>query len=310
MTEDFTIANAQPHPDNVPSFIEHYIPREQGRVYAREYKGANPAFVLMHGFPDNLHIWDDLVPHLVAAGRRVVTFDFLGFGASDKPANAKYSFKQQLGDLEAVVDNLGLGKIVPVAHDSSGIASLNYALAHPDRVESVIMLNSAYAEDSTVLWPEMITLFATPSMNALAMAIAQSPEQFGWLLTWQQKKFRDSLPESQKPHFDNFLGPLIAQNFIAQPSSGPAFIQMAAEFNDALVQNAKRIPELKALDIPVKLIWGQYDPYIAVAVAQQRQSQLKNASFTVVPAGHWLQIDETKLVADAMFSESRAAAAG
>ncbi len=71
--------------DSKPSFAQHYVPREQGRVYARDYKGAGPAFVLMHGFPDNLHIWDDLIPHLVASGRRVVAFDFLGFGASDKP---------------------------------------------------------------------------------------------------------------------------------------------------------------------------------------------------------------------------------
>src|SRR5271155_97625 len=77
------------------------IAREQGNVYAREYKGADPAFVLMHGFPDNLHIWDDLIPYLTASGRRVVTFDFLGFGASDKPAGASYSFLQQLADLEA-----------------------------------------------------------------------------------------------------------------------------------------------------------------------------------------------------------------
>ena|ERR1700681_2155398 len=80
-------------------FSEHHIPRGEGRVYARDYAGAGPAFVLMHGFPDNLHIWDDLIPYLVASGRRVVTFDFLGFGASDKPSGATYSFKQQLGDL-------------------------------------------------------------------------------------------------------------------------------------------------------------------------------------------------------------------
>jgi haloalkane dehalogenase len=309
MTDDLTKANAEPHVDRAPNFIEHHVPREQGRVYAREYKGADPAFVLMHGFPDNLRIWDDLVPYLVAAGRRVVTFDFLGFGASDKPANAAYSFKQQLGDLEAVVDALGLGKFVPVAHDSSGIASLNYALAHPERVDFLIMLNSAYAEDSTVLWPEMITLFATGSMNALAMAVAQSPEQFGWLLAWQREKFRDSLLEAQKPHFDTFIGPLIAQNFIDQPSSAPAFVQMAAEFNDALAQNAKRLPELKTLDIPVKLIWGQYDPYITVAVAEQRRSQLKNATLTQIPAGHWLQADEPQQVAKAIFSETSAATA-
>jgi haloalkane dehalogenase len=284
------------------AFVEHRISRGEGKVYARDYAGSGPAFVLMHGFPDNLHIWDDLIPFLVASGRRVVTFDFLGFGASDKPAGAVYSFKQQLGDLEAVVGGLGLGKIVPVAHDSSGMATLNYALAHPGGVDSAIMLNSAYSEDSTVLWPEMITLFATRSMQALAIAIAQSPEQFGWLLKWQQKKFLDPLPEAQRPHFSAFIGPLISDNFIAQPGAGPAFVQLAAEFFDEHARNAKHLTALKTLDIPVKLIWGQYDPYFPVAMAERRQSQLKNASLTFIPAGHWLQADEPAQVAKAMLS--------
>src|ERR1700704_3934764 len=283
-------------------FSEHHIPRGEGRVYPRDYAGDGPAFVLMHGFPDNLHIWDDLIPYLVASGRRVVTFDFLGFGASDKPVGASYSFRQQLGDLEAVVEGLGLGKIVPVAHDSSGMATLNYALTHPDGVDSAIMLNSAYSEDSSVLWPEMITLFATKSMQALAMAVAQSPEQFGWLLKWQQKQFQDPLPEGQKPHFNTFIGRLISENFIAQPGAGPAFVQLAAEFFDEHARNAEHLTALKTLDIPVKLIWGQYDPYIAVAVAERRQSQLRNASLTVIPAGHWLQADEPAQVAKAMLS--------
>src|ERR1700690_3527799 len=130
MTHDS--ATVKTNVDSPPSFVEHHVPRGEGKVFARDYKGAGPAFVLMHGFPDNLHIWDDLVPYLTASGRRVVTFDFLGFGASDKLAGATYSFGQQMGDLRAVVNELGLGKIVPVAHDSSGIASLNYALAHPN----------------------------------------------------------------------------------------------------------------------------------------------------------------------------------
>jgi haloalkane dehalogenase len=287
---------------NPVQFTEHRVPRGEGSLYARDYAGSGPAFVLMHGFPDNLHIWDDLIPHLVASGRRVVTFDFLGFGASDKPAGAAYSFKQQLGDLEAVVEGLGLGKIVPVAHDSSGMAALNYALTHPNGVDSAIMLNSAYSEDSTVLWPEMITLFATRSMQPLAIAIAQSPEQFGWLLKWQQKKFLDPLPEAQKPHFSTFIGPLISDNFIVQPGAGPAFVQLAAEFFDEHARNAKHLTALKSLDIPVKLIWGQYDPYITVPVAERRKSQLRNASLTVIPAGHWLQADEPAQVAKAMLS--------
>jgi len=85
MTQDSAESGADKYMDSKPVFAEHHVPREQGRVYARDYKGADPAFVLMHGLPDNLHIWDDLIPYLVASGRRVVSFDFLGFGASDKP---------------------------------------------------------------------------------------------------------------------------------------------------------------------------------------------------------------------------------
>src|SRR5476651_273034 len=103
-------------PINSPKFSEYRVPREQGSVYARDYDGTGPAFVLLHGFPDNLHIYDELVPYLVAAGRRVV--------ASDKPAGASYGFKQQLGDLEAVVEALRLEKIVPVGHDAGGLAAI------------------------------------------------------------------------------------------------------------------------------------------------------------------------------------------
>ena len=283
-------------------FSEHRIQRGVGSLYARDYAGSGPAFVLMHGFPDNLHIWDDLVPHLVAAGRRVVTFDFLGFGASDKPAGTAYSFQQQLGDLETLADQLELEKMVPVAHDSSGVAALNYALARRERVESVIMLNSAYSEDSTVLWPEMITLFATRNLQALALAVAQSPEQFGWLLRWQQAQFAKALPESQRSHFTRFIGPLITANFVEPPGAGPAFVQLTAEFFAEHARNADNLPKLKALDVAVKLIWGKYDPYLPVAVAERRQSQLKSASLTVIPAGHWLQADEPAQVARAMLS--------
>jgi hypothetical protein len=44
------------------AFTERYIPRDHGRVYSRDYEGAGPTFVLMHGFPDNLRIYDDIIP--------------------------------------------------------------------------------------------------------------------------------------------------------------------------------------------------------------------------------------------------------
>jgi haloalkane dehalogenase len=287
--------------DGAPSFVAHHIDRGPGRIYVRDYAGAAPAFVLMHGFPDNLHIWDDLVRHLVAAGRRVVAFDFLGFGASDKPG-AGYSFAQQLGDLEAVVAHLGLGQIVPVAHDSSGIAAVNFAVEHPSEVAALCILNSAYDNSPLNVWPEMITLFADPRMRALAIGIAQSPAQLEWLLTWQKQKFEDPLPAAQKPRFEQFLGPLIADNFIRTPSSGTAFVTMAAQFFDELQRNTTRLPLVAALDLPVKVIWGEYDPYLNVAMGKERAGRFRNSSFTLIPAGHWLQVDAPEAVARAMLS--------
>ena len=284
------------------TYKEHHVARDGGNVYARDYAGAGPAFVLMHGFPDNLGIYDELVPFLVAAGRRVVTFDFLGFGMSEKRADVSYSFAQQLGDLDAVVKQLDLGKIIPVAHDSSGMAAGNYALAHPNDVAAVIMLNSAYAEDDTVVWPEMITLFATHEMSDLAMAIAQSPEQFGWLLHWQQKEFEDPLSEPQREKFRRLLQPLIAKSFTEQPSSGLAFVHTAAEFFAEHERNAKNVAALQKLDVPFKLIWGERDPYLTVDIAKRRLTQVKHGTLDILPAGHWLQIDEPEMVAKAMLS--------
>jgi hypothetical protein len=57
MTQDSTEAKGDSRVESTSPFVEHHVPQEQGNVYARDYKGAGPTFVLMHGFPDNLHIW-------------------------------------------------------------------------------------------------------------------------------------------------------------------------------------------------------------------------------------------------------------
>ncbi|MBV9229283.1 MAG: alpha/beta fold hydrolase, partial [Chloroflexi bacterium] len=50
--------------------------------------------MLMHGFPDNMHLYDRLLPWL-AESRRVITFDFLGWGQSSKPTNYPYTAENQ-----------------------------------------------------------------------------------------------------------------------------------------------------------------------------------------------------------------------
>jgi haloalkane dehalogenase len=69
---------------------ETFVQRDQHRIYGRDHAGTDPPIILMHGFPDNLHLYDRLLPHL-SPPRRVVAFDFLGWGSSDKPSGYPYT---------------------------------------------------------------------------------------------------------------------------------------------------------------------------------------------------------------------------
>jgi haloalkane dehalogenase len=281
-------------------FTAHHIPRDGGSVCARDYAGTGPAFVLMHGFPDNQEIYDDLVPHLVGAGRRVITFDFLGFGGSDHQPGATYSFAQQLGDLKAVVDRLQLGKVIPVGHDASGPAAINFALDFPAQVASICLLNSFYAVGPHVRLPELVGLFATDTLQALSAAILKNPEQFSWLLQFQQRIFYDALPEPQRAHFAATLPRIINANFSGEHSSSVAFAQMASQLVAEVTRNTARLPLLATLPTPITLIWGDHDCYLGSNVAGDLIPYLNGARLHVLPAGHWLQIDMPEQVAELM----------
>jgi haloalkane dehalogenase len=274
-----------------PTFVEHRIPRDGHSLYSREYKGLRAPFVLLHGFPDNLHIYDRLVPVLVKAGHRVVTFDFLGYGASDKPAGYNYGFEQQLGDLEAVVDFLGLERFVPVGHDAGGVAAINFALSNPKRVSKLCLLNTFYSDAPSLRMPELIELFTIPSLKAFAEAMASDPKQMAFLLRFQQLQFQIGVSREQIEIIDNVLQPLILNNFAQQPSAGPAFAALAVQLRRQIEFNNQHLNQLESLDLPSTIIWGASDAYLNMGVARDLAARLKGASLHVLNAGHWPQLD-------------------
>src|SRR5262252_6217267 len=96
--------------------------RQPVRLAAREWNvfvrtgGAGDWCTLLHGFPtssfDWHRVWDAL-----AASRRVLAFDFLGFGDSDKPADHAYSLIEQTDLVEALWRAHGVRRTALVAHD-------------------------------------------------------------------------------------------------------------------------------------------------------------------------------------------------
>jgi pimeloyl-ACP methyl ester carboxylesterase len=276
------------------SYVEHHILHDGHLIYTRDYPGQGPAYVMLHGFPDNLHIYDYVVPYLTAAGRRVVVFDFLGFGQSDKTAPG-YNFEQQVGDLTVVVDALKIDKFVPVGHDSGGPCAANYALDNPGRVAWLCLMNTYYAESPTLRFPELIELFGDPSLRALAKAFTASPDKMVWLLEFQNHGFQVNMPSNLRERFDGILQPIIDANFAG--GAGPAFTQMTSHLRESVAYNTKRLPEASRFAPKVNLIWGVLDPYLTPDAAAAIASMYSHATVKPVQTGHWLMIDAPEEVA-------------
>ena len=89
---------------------------EQGVFVRRE--GSGPSMTLLHGFPGSSHDWAKVAPAL--AGRYALTLpDLLGFGASSKPREHRYSLLEQADLVEALWASEGIKSTVVVAHDYS-----------------------------------------------------------------------------------------------------------------------------------------------------------------------------------------------
>jgi haloalkane dehalogenase len=279
-------------------FIEQFVPREQHRIYARDYPGEEPAIVLMHGFPDNLHLYDRLVPHL-SPSRRVITFDFLGWGASDKPADYPYSARNQMGDLDAVITDLKLGSVVLVAHDASGPPAIDWALHHPKRVAALILLNTYYSAMPTLRSPEAIFLFSTPVIRSVARVISGLFDHlvFRRMYWWQVGRFfRDA--ETR----DQFV-PLLYRQFDATPSARPAFFRLNEDLLGAIRAGSQNAPKLRAFRRPVRIIFGADDRYLNKGVAQAFHELLPTSDlFLLARARHFVQMDEPGEVARLILS--------
>jgi haloalkane dehalogenase len=279
------------------SFMEHRVPRDGYHLYAREYPGAGPAFVFMHGFPDNLHIYDKLIPVLVSAGRHVVAFDFLGFGSSDKPAGYNYSFEQQHEDLATIVEFLDLDRVIPVGHDAGGVAAIDYVLSHRERVSALGLLNTFYGVAPSLRLPELLEIFTVPGLSALADAIVSDPTQLAFLLHFQQTQFKIGASDAQVKIIDDVLQPLINQNFSQVPGAGPAFARLARTLPLQIPNNTARWEQVESLKLPTAIIWGQRDAFLASGVAEDFAKRIEGASLHLLDAGHWPQLDRPDEVA-------------
>jgi pimeloyl-ACP methyl ester carboxylesterase len=107
-----------------------------------EERGDGVPVLLLHGWPDTARLWRHQVPVLAASGYRVITPDLRGFGRSEQPAEVRsYGLRNVVGDVRALLDQLGVETAHVVGHDWGAAVAWLTAILHPDRVRTLTVIS-------------------------------------------------------------------------------------------------------------------------------------------------------------------------
>lgn len=108
-----------------------------GLTFGYLEEGEGPLVLMLHGFPDTAHTWDDVRPRLAAEGYRVVTPFLRGYAPTTAPATDDYGAVTLGQDIVALIDALG-GEAIVVGHDWGALSAYSAASQAPDKVRKLV----------------------------------------------------------------------------------------------------------------------------------------------------------------------------
>ena len=114
------------------------------QVHVRDEGPRDAPIVLLHGSNADLHTWQAWTDAL-SADYRVVRFDQRGHGLTGPAADADYSIEAFAGDIDAVVDALGVERFVLAGNSMGGAIAMQYAIASPDRLDGLVLVDASGA---------------------------------------------------------------------------------------------------------------------------------------------------------------------
>ena len=105
---------------------------------------ANPAIILLHGFPESHRTWRHIIPNL-ARDHFVLAPDQRGYARSSKPEGVEnYAPDKIVADMLALADHFGVDRFTLVGHDWGGAVAWMAALQHPGRVAKLVIINAPH----------------------------------------------------------------------------------------------------------------------------------------------------------------------
>ncbi|MGN9811270.1 alpha/beta fold hydrolase [Micromonospora sp. BQ11] len=220
--------------------------------------------VLGHGILLDSHIWSAVLPAF--ADRTVVTVDGPGHGASGSPAT-DWDLRAHVHALIAVLDRHGLDRAVLAGHSWGGMVALRTALAHPDRVAGLGLVNTPL----TPAGPESRARFR--AQQALLHATGPS--------TFFARRAAAALyaPASLRHH------PEFTERMVRRLRGRPRR-DLTRAISAVILRPGSALPRLGGLSMPVTVVTGEQDYVLPPATRAAVVAALPGAEITVARGGH------------------------
>jgi 3-oxoadipate enol-lactonase len=237
---------------------------------------GRPALVFTNSLGTDLRVWDPLLPELAWRGRRL-RFDQRGHGLSDCPPGP-YTIDNLADDLEALLDERGIGRTVLVGLSVGGMIAQAFAARRPERVAALVLCDTAHRIGSAEMWQTRIDALQAGGIESLAEPILER---------WFSARFRTGRP-AELALWRNMLTRTPLQGYVAT----------CAAIRDAdLTEGAAR------LVMPTLCLVGSEDGATPPALVRELAALLPAAHFAEIPgAGHLPSVEAPaamgRLIAD------------
>jgi len=243
-------------------------------------EGAGPAVMLIHGLPGSAHDWDPLPKQLVAAGFRVVRYDRVGYGHSDRRANdGEHRLEVNAAELMGLVSALRLESPILVGWSYGGGVALRAAADDPGRVAALLLVGSMGPSTDMGGLPAVGRVVEPLRRWGIASGF---PARLGIRL-FGRTFFSGAFPESWTDH---------ALAVVASPGALHTWTVEAVHTDPGAIR-----PE--RVRVPVTIVHGSLDRIAPLATADDLHRRLRTSELVTVAGGsHMLPNTHAALIVE------------
>jgi pimeloyl-ACP methyl ester carboxylesterase len=227
-----------------------------------------PAIILLHGSNASLHTWEQWTGRLKDT-YRIIAFDQIGHGLTGPDLKGCYSAACFTDTINRIAANRGLTKFYLGGNSMGGGISHEYAMAHPDRLLGLILVDAGGAPDLTPGKRDLpigFKIMQMPVINKIAMVI--SPRSI------IEQSLRNSV--SKAGYIDDKEIDLYWE-MLRRPGNREATLKRFSERPARKAEAGGDVPQA-ARSIPTLIIWGDEDKLIPVAAADWFAKQYPNST--------------------------------